>query len=153
MEDHINTICTSSYYHLQNIRYLQSFLSPAGLETIVHAFITSRLDYCNSLLYGLPDNTIRKLQCIQNWAARIISNTKKSKPITPVLRKLHWLPMKELLVYKSLNGFAPSYLSHLIAVKQPEKSLCSSYHLCLEIPPSCLESYGENSFTVAGPIL
>ena len=96
-----------------------SFLLPVALTTIVYASITSRLDLCNSLLYGLLDNTCSKLQHIRNCPARITSNTKQSEHITPVFQKLHCLPVKErikiyilLLVYKSLNGYAPNYLSH-----------------------------------------
>ena len=85
MEDHINIICKSLFYHLQNTCYLKLFSSPVALKTTVHAFITSRLDHFSSLLYGLADNTISKLQCILRCATKIVSNTKKH--ITPVVQK------------------------------------------------------------------
>jgi len=60
---------------------------------LVHAFITSRVDYCNGVFTGLPKKIISQLQLIQNAAARILSTTKKYEHITPVLRSLDWLPV------------------------------------------------------------
>ena len=84
----------------------------------MHAF-SSRLDYCNSLLYGVSDELLRKLQVIQNAATRVVTVAKKFDHITPVLRELHWLPVRErirfklaMIVYKCLHGLAPPYLSH-----------------------------------------
>ena len=94
--------------------------SQADTERIVHAFVLSKLDYCNSLLYGLPSREIEKLQRLQNTAARLTVCTKKTDHITPVLKKLHWLPVNDritfkllLLTYKSLNGVAPVYINEL----------------------------------------
>ena len=80
---------------------------------VLHAFVTSRIDYCNGLLYGLPDREIGKLQRVQNATARLLTSCKKYDHITPVLRKLHWLPVKYrinfkilLLTFKALHGIA-----------------------------------------------
>ncbi len=107
---HVKAV-TKSYYHLKNIARIRFFVSSHDLEKLVHAFITSRVDYCNGLLTGLPKKTIRQLQLIQNAAARILTRTRTSEHITPVLRSLRWLPGKfridlkaRLLVYKSLNA-------------------------------------------------
>ncbi len=83
------TIILSSQKHLK----IRCFVSSQDLEKLVHAFITSRVDYCNGLLTGLPKKTIRQLQLIQNAAARILTRTRKSEHITPVLRSLHGLPV------------------------------------------------------------
>ncbi len=119
---HVEALTKSAYYHLKNIARIRCFVSSQDLEKLVHAFITSKVDYCNGLLTGLPKKTIRQLQLIQNAAARILTRTRKSEHITPVLRSLHWLLVTFridfkvlLLVYKSLNGSgarAPPSLNH-----------------------------------------
>ena len=103
--------------HLRNIRILKPFLTRDALITVTHSFITARIDYCNSLLLGVPDYSILRLQRIQNAAARIITGCSKYEHITPVLRSLHWLPVKQrviykvlLMTYKVIAGVAPTYV-------------------------------------------
>ena len=74
---HFNNVAKTSFFHLRNIAKIRPFLSQDDAETLVHVFITSHLDYCNSLFTGLPRNSLKKLQVIQNAAARILTNTKK----------------------------------------------------------------------------
>ena len=102
-------------------------------ETLIHAFVTSKLDYCNSLLSGLSQNQIQRLQYVQNSAARLLTGTRKYNSITPILRELHWLPVAErihfkilLLTFKSLNGMAPFYLNELLSPYIPSRTLRSS---------------------------
>ena len=113
------------------IRTIKKYLSRDSFLTLIHAFVTSRLDDCNSLLYALPKSQIAKLQRLQNAAARLVMNVGKYSHITPALRKLHWLPVQMrihfkmlILVFKAIHGFAPSYLYELIEVKPK-----SSYNL------------------------
>ena len=96
-------------------------MSQKDHEKLIHAFISSRVDYCNGLLTGLPKKTIKQLQLIQNAAATLLSRTKRTEHITPVLKSLHWLPVSYridfkvlLLVYKSLNGLGPEYMSRVL---------------------------------------
>ena len=100
MDDYIKNICRSASYSLYKIGRIRHFLNEKSTETLIHAFITCRLNQCNSLLYGLPDTHIARLQRIQNSAARLVTRTRSSEHITPVLRKLHWLPVKYRIMYK-----------------------------------------------------
>ena len=126
---------------------------------LVHAFITARLDYCNSILYGLPKRLIQRLQRIQNTAARLVTRTNRDDHITPVLKGLHWLPVQErimfkilLLTYKTIHGSAPSYLSVLVSSYTPSRSLrSSSKNLCRR--KTKLLQYGGRSFFSAAPKL
>ena len=111
LEQHVKDVCKSAFYHIQNISKRRDCLTQNDTETLVHAFISSKLDFCNALLYGLPQCVIDKLQRVQNLAARLVTRTRKYEHITPVLMDLHWLPVEQrikykilLLTYKSLNG-------------------------------------------------
>ena len=92
---HINSICRSASLALRNIGRVRKYLDQANTERLVQAFITSRLDYCNSLLYRLPAKEISKLQRLQNSAARLVLKCKVRDHITPSLEKLHWLPVEQ----------------------------------------------------------
>jgi len=87
-------------------------------KTLVQAFITCHLDYCNSLLYGVSNNLMQKIQSVQNAAARLVTITQHCKHITPVLKKIHWLLTRQrvefklaYLVHQSLAGQTPKYLT------------------------------------------
>ena len=121
MDRHISRTSKSAFFHLHNIRRISKYLDQESLLTLTHAFITSRLDYCNSLLYGAPVTQIEKLQRIQNAAARLITRSPKFCHMGPILRQLHWLPIRSrihhkilTLTFKSIHSLAPSYLSELI---------------------------------------
>ena len=126
------------------MRRIRKYLSRSVTESLVHAFITSRIDYCNSLLYGLPNSHIMKLQRIQNAAARLV--TPRFCHVTPLLFHLHWLTISYrikfkilLLTFKCLYGQAPNYLIDLITIKKQSRysvrssqmSLCSSSYQAL----------------------
>ena len=128
MAPHITNICASSFYYIYNIRRIRKYLSQQSTETLVHAFITSRLDYCNGLLHGLPDCLLNKLQRVQNACARRIFKEEKFCHVTPLIYELHWLPIRYrtefkilLITFKILNFLAPSYLSSLISLRLPSK--------------------------------
>ena len=107
----VNNTVKTSFGEIRKLSMIRKSLTEEATKTVVHAFVTTRLDYCNSLYFRLPDCQIRKLQNVQNSAARIISGAWKYDHITPVFKELHWLPVYLriqykiiLLTYKSLNG-------------------------------------------------
>ncbi len=145
---HVKAVTKSAYYHLKNIARIRCFVSSQDLEKLVHAFITSRVDYCNGLL---PKKSIRQLQLIQNAAARILTRTRKSGHITPVLRSLHWLPVTfridfKVLLYKSLNGLGPKYMADMLTEYKPNRPLRSLGSSQLEIPRVHTKQ-GESAFS------
>ena len=114
---HIKQISKTAFFHLRNIAKIRRILSQNDAEKLVHAFVTSRLDYCNSLLAGCSKKSLKTLQLVQNAAARVLTRTRKRDHISPILASLHWLPITSriefkilLLTYKALNDQAPLYL-------------------------------------------
>ena len=129
---HVNNICKTSCLHLRAIRKIRQFLDKDSTILLLHAFVISRLDYCNSLLFGLPDYVINRLQLIQNSAARLVFCVRKHDHVTPLLINLHWLPIKYriqfkilLMTFKVLCGEAPSYQCDLITPYVPTCTLRS----------------------------
>ena len=104
MSSQVANICKTASYSLYRIGKVRKYIDNTTCERLVHAFISSRLDYCNSLLAGLPSYLIKRLQVIQNSAARLVTgiNLKMSIHITPVLRQLHWLPVSQRIDFKIL---------------------------------------------------
>ncbi|XP_030845633.1 uncharacterized protein LOC115925755 [Strongylocentrotus purpuratus] len=100
MEPQISSCIRSACYHIRHIRRIRDYLTPHATKQAVHALVTSRLDMYNSTLNGLPDTLIKRLQKVQNSAARLVTRSKLSDHITPVLEDLHWLPVRQRLEYK-----------------------------------------------------
>ena len=129
---HVSSIRRSSFYHLRNLSRIRKYFTKESAEVAFHAFVTSKLEYCNALLYGLPKYQLQRLQYVQNTAARVVLQVSKFQHITPVLCELHWLPIQYriifkilLLVSKSLNGTSPSYLAQKLHYRTHTRSLRS----------------------------
>uniref|UniRef100_A0A8C6NT99 Reverse transcriptase domain-containing protein n=1 Tax=Nothobranchius furzeri TaxID=105023 RepID=A0A8C6NT99_NOTFU len=160
MAPQINSVVRSCFYQLRRLTHLRQILKRRHLESVIHAFITSRLDYANALLIGVPDSALNRLQVVQSAAARFLTGTHRRSHITPVLVHLHWLPVIfrvqfKLLtfVFKALNDLAPSYLSALLTPYVPTRTLRSADLLLLHMPRMRLKSQGERAFVHAAPKL
>ena len=123
-----------------------------------YTFVSSRLDYCNSLLHGTTDSQIQRLQSVQNAAARLVTGTRRTDHITPILRSLRWLPVRQrikfklaMLVHNCLNDRAPKYLVDDCDFSGGRRlGLRSSGNSKLEIRQTKTK-FGDRSFAVAGP--
>ena len=160
MEAQIRNICRKCYYHLSRISKIRRFLDMASCNQLMCSLVFPHLDYANSLLFGLPDNLIERLQRVQNSAARIVTRASRRSHTTPLLRRLHWLPVRHritykiaLLTFKCLNNLSPSYLSDLVSLYQPSRSLRSASTSMLCVPRIRLERVGGRSFTYAAPTM
>jgi hypothetical protein len=100
-------MCKKAILNIKSIGRIRKYLSKEDLKRLVNALVISRLDYANSILYGLPKYELDKLQRVQNAAARLITGKKKSDHITPVLKELHWLPIKYRIHFKMHVHFDP----------------------------------------------
>ena len=141
MVPQVTAMCKSAFYHLRKIRLIRKHLTFDSAQVLVQALVTSKLDYCNSLLYGLPKNVDKQLQRLQNAAACVVTLSSKFCHITPVLANLHWLSiylrieLKILIVIcKTFHGHDPTYIKDLLQCYLPVRDLRSSKKIYL----SCL---------------
>ena len=141
MKKHIIKICQTAYFELKHISSICRFPTEDATKTLVTSYILSWLDYCNCLLTGTPNSVIQPLQKIQNFAARLVLLAPCQHHSTPLLEKLHWLPISEhikhevtWMCFSAINGSGPAYLSELLHAYTPSRTLRSfSDTLMLEI--------------------
>ena len=129
----VNLVCKSSHFHIRDIRRIRNLIPLSVAITLANSLVSSRLDYCNSLYFGMSKQNIQKLQRVQNSLARAITQTSKYQHITPVLKDLHWLPITQrieykisLLTFKTIILFASlSYTSDTLLINQIIPDFCS----------------------------
>ena len=133
MSYHISHICSTVTFYLRNISRIRRFIDQSACHNAVRALVLSRIDYCNGLLSSIPSNQLTRVQRLQNWAARLILQVSRDHPSQPLLNSLHWLPLKQriifkllLFVYRTLNNQAPEYLSNCLNLYTPTRSLRSA---------------------------
>ena len=162
MNVHIGEICSKAFPGLYNIRQIRKFLTMISTKTLIHAFVSSHLDYCNALLFGLPKYQLARLQKVQNAAGRVTFQIAKFDHITPALIDLHWLPVTFrvqfkllLFVYKSLHNQSPPYIKDLLSLKPAANyALHSSAQSLLFVPKVILSStLGDRAFAHVAPVL
>jgi len=155
-DQHVKDIVKTSNFHIKALRHVRPCLSKTVANTIACSIVTTRLDYCNSLLYGTSHSNIMKLQRVQNTLARVVTGTKRTDHISPVLRNLHWLPVAKridykiaLTTHKALHTQRPQYLAELISAYQPTRQLRSSTQHLLTRPVETHTKFRQRSFSCA----
>jgi len=155
--EHVNNTCRAAFYHLRALRHIRSSLTDEMAQTVACAVIHSRLDYCNSLYVGMSESNLAKLQRVQNSLARVVTSARKHDHITPILNQLHWLPVRQrviyktaVLTYKSLLIGQPDHLSVLLSGYTPTRQLRSSdCHLLSQ--PADNTVFASRAFSSAAP--
>ena len=160
MERQVNTVVKTCYHQLRVISRISPFLSKDACRTLVQAFVTSRLDYGNAILSGISKASLSKLKKVQHFAARLVVRKPLQIHITPVLKDLHWLPVERriqfkvlLYVFKGLNGLAPKYITDLLDVPVPSRTLRSGKLNLLVIPKTRTVFYGNRLFPWIAPTM
>ena len=155
MEYHIKMRCRAAYAQLFTISKIRPYLDDDTAEQLIHSLVHSHIDYCNSLLTGLPKCLIRKLQMVQNSAARVLCRLSKRERITPVLKRLHWLPLEYrirlkvcIITMKALHNKGPAYPKDMLSVRNT--GLRSSSTITLNVPRTHL-TLGDRAFAATAP--
>ena len=156
---HVSQVCRSCFYHIRDIRRIRRYLNLENAKTLAHAMVTSRLDYCNSLLYGIADKDVNRLQRVQNCLARVVTKSPPRTRSAPLLHKLHWLPIKfrvqfkiNLLTFKTLSTTQPAYLHDLLSISHPSHSLRQNKGKLLSVP-RIKSKTGARAFSSCAPVL
>ena len=150
----------SSFFILRNLRHIRHNFTRSGFESLIHAFITSKIDYCNSLYVNLHDSTLKLLRSVQNFAARLICRRSLYCRITPVLKELHWLPISLriefkilLITYKAVHLSVPPYLASQLQYKIVTDHDLRHYDSLLLEEPRSRSKMGYRSFSICAPKL
>ena len=141
MSDHVSSVIKTCYFFIRMLGRLRPLLNRETANAVAVSLILSRLDFSNGCLWGMTQTQVQRLQRVQNTAARIVLRKKKFDHATPMLKTLHWLPVESRLDYKVLslafecfNQTAPEYLSELVPLHQPQRSLRSASQCRLQLP-------------------
>ena len=145
---------------IHKIGQIRNSLDDKSTLTLIHSFVTSRLDFNNGLLGNIADKDIAQLQRVQNITARIATKARRQEHISPILKSLHWLTIDKriqfkilLLTFKALNGTAPNYISELLHNYTPARTLRSQSQHLLQTPRFNTQYYGKRAFSIAAPTL
>ena len=159
MNAHVSNIARTCYYELRRLASIRRFLTRTATATLVSAFVLSRIDYCNSLLFGSTNDVTSHLQRIQNYAARVIFRLPMSSSITIHLKSLHWLPVKVRSTYKIAclcyhchSSTVPSYVTDMLHKKplHTRNTRSSSYTMpLLNRAAHSKATLGDRSFSFA----
>ena len=155
-KEHIKKKCKIAMYNLYNIRSLRQHLNNKTTQTLIYGLVTSHLDYINAIYSTLPASTTKPLNRIQNLVAKLVLNSRdKDISSSKAKQALHWLPIRERLIYKCLTILhpcihgGPGIISNLIKTKTSRRSLRSnSLKYMLDIPRTNRVTYGDRAFSI-----
>ena len=160
LEAQIRVVCKSSYYNIHSIWTVRKYLTENSTRSLMQAHVISRLDYCNALHYGIPAYLRNHLQRVQNAAARVVACVGRRDHISPVLQRLHWLPIEyrvkykiQQLTFEVLHDLAPPYLEDLVHLYIPPCVLRSASETLLSRRQCKLACVGGRAFSVCAPVL
>ena len=155
---HINNIVKVCNYFIKDIRRIRKHLDMDTAIALANALVSSRLDYCNALLCGIPKKYLNKLQRVQNSLARVVTKTSRFTSSAPLLAKLHWLPVTSridfklaCITYKAIHKNQPPSLSESIVIRSSNKNTRNNDHLLLQHPPVGKNNYGCRAFSFTAP--
>ena len=159
MKQDVIKICQTAYYELKRINCIRRYLTEDAAKQLVASYGLFRLDCCNSLFMGTPNSVNQPMQKVQNTAARLILRAPCHQNCTPLLQQLHGLLISERLKYKTacmcynaIAGSAPSYLSELLHLYSPSRSLHSSSDTrMLKLQRFNRKTHGFRTFSHFGP--
>ena len=153
----ISQTCKICFYHIRDFRRIRKSLSPEAAKYVACALVTSHFDYCNSLLYNLPDRDIERLQRVQNCLARVFCKASRFSRSKPVLNFLHWLPVEYrirfklcTITFKAFLSHQPTYLFNYIVTLQNSRLLRSSNTSMLTVPRFRTQ-WGSRAFAITAP--
>ena len=151
---HAVAVC---FYHIRDLRRIRRFLSLSVAKAIATALVSSRLDYCNSLLYNTANKDIAKLQRVQHCLARVVTRSPRFSRSVPLLKSLHWLPVHYRIIFKmctiayqALSSTQPAYLNSMLTPTRNSRQLRSTSSNPLHIPRVKTKA-GTRAFSVAAP--
>ena len=154
-KQHISNTCRCCFYHIRDLRRIRRFLSLSVAKTIATALVSSRLDYCNSLLYNTANKDIAS---VQNYLARVVTRSRFSSSV-PLLKSLHWFPVHYRIIFKictisyqALASKQPTYLNSMLTPARNSRELRSTSSNPLYIPRVKTKA-GTRAFSVAAPTL
>ena len=140
MEQHIPAVVRSCFFLRRSLCKVRPYITCKVEGSIAVCLILSKLDYSNSLLSGLPSKQIKRLQAVQNAAARSVMKRRKTDHITLILRQLHWLPIQKWIchkiisaTYRSVHDNTAPYLSDLLHRHTPSRLLRSASRFLLDV--------------------
>ena len=160
MRGHIGKVASACFFHLRRLRQLRYVLTPTTMQRLISAFILSKLDYCNSVLAGLPAATLSPLQRVMNAVVRLVVNLGFRDPVSASMKELHWLPITYrikyklcIMMYSAVHGNCPAYITEILV---PTSTLLNRARLRSSSSgtydvPRVRTQFGKRAFSIAGP--